>query len=310
MSEKTTVSVEEEALAKAPKNKYIDWLLDAVKGFIVGTANVIPGVSGGTLMLVLGIYEKLIGSLSNITKQFKKSFVTLLPILVGIALAIITMSRVITDCLVKYPFPTVMLFFGAVLGGLPMLFARVKKEKVKPVYLLILAITFALVLSLLFLGEGGNADLSHMNPLKYLVVIFMGAIGSATMVIPGVSGSALLMTLGYYHPIYGAIGDLTKSGSDKVHDLIIASAFAIGVVVGILAVAKLINMLLTKYEVPSYWGIIGFVIASALVIIFQNFFMVDGVWTPFTTVLAGTSVFQYVLGVLLAALGFYGAYKM
>lgn len=303
----TTAPVSE---GQSPKNPWLDKLMDVVKGFIVGTANVIPGVSGGTLMLVLGIYEKLIGSLSNITKQFKKSIITLLPILLGVLIAIVTMSRVITDCLVKYPFPTVMLFFGAVLGGLPMLFKRVKKEPVKPAYIGILAITFALVVSLLFLGQSGNADLSHMNPWKFLVVIFMGAIGSATMVIPGVSGSALLMTFGYYHPIYGAIGDLTKSGSDKGHDLIIAAAFAIGVVLGIWGVAKLINMLLTKYEVPSYWGIIGFVIASALVIIVQNFFMLDGVWAPFTTVLAGTSVFQYVLGVLLAALGFYGAYKM
>ena len=312
MSEKTTAPVEETAHAavKEPKNKYLGWLLDAAKGFIVGTANVIPGVSGGTLMLVLGIYEKLIGSLSNITKQFKKSILTLLPILVGVGIAILTMSRVITDCLVKFPFPTVMLFFGAVLGGLPMLFKRVAKEKVKPAYIGILLLTFALVIGLLFLGQSGNADLSHMNVWKFIVVIFMGAIGSATMVIPGVSGSALLMTFGYYHPIYGAIGDLTKSGSDKGHDLIIALAFAIGVVLGIWGVAKLINMLLTKFEVPSYWGIIGFVIASAIVIVVQNFFMLDGNFAAFTTVLAGTSAIQYVLGVVLAGLGFYGAYKM
>ena len=278
MSEKTTAPVEEVAV-KAPKNKGLDWLLDIVKGFIVGTANVIPGVSGGTLMLVLGIYEKVIGSISNIFKQFKKSVLTLLPVLVGVAVAILTMSRLITYCLDAYTFATIMLFVGAVLGGMPMLIARVKKDPVKPLYVVIGLITFALVIGMLFLGQGSNADLSHMNPIKFLVVIFMGAIGSATMIIPGVSGSALLMTFGYYKPIYGAIGDITNSAStQRGNDIIIAIAFVIGTAVGIWAVAKLIEMLLKKFEIQSYWGIIGFVLASAIIIVLQNFFMLDGAW--------------------------------
>ena len=309
MSEQTTVPAEVET--KEPKNKGLDWLLDIVKGFIVGTANVIPGVSGGTLMLVLGIYEKVIGSISNIFKQFKKSVLTLLPVLVGVGVAILSMSKIITYCLDAYTFATIMLFVGAVLGGMPMLIARVKKDPVKPLYVVIGLITFALVIGMLFLGQGGNANLSHMNIFKFLVVIFMGAIGSATMIIPGVSGSALLMTFGYYTPIYGAIGDLTNADSTtRGNDALIALAFLIGTAVGIWAVAKLIEMLLKKYEVQSYWGIIGFVLASAIIIVLQNFFMLDGAWTSAATVLAGTPVWEYILGVALAALGFYGSYKM
>lgn len=310
MSEKTTAAVEETAV-KAPKNKGLDWLLDIVKGFIVGTANVIPGVSGGTFMLVLGIYEKVIGSISNIFKQFRKSVITLFPILVGVAIAILSMSRLITYCLEEYTFATIMLFVGAVLGGMPMLIGKVKGRPVKPLYLLICLITFALVIGMLFLGQGHNADLSHMNPLKFLMVVFMGAIGSATMVIPGVSGSALLMTFGYYKPIYGSIGDITNSAStQRGTDLIIALAFVIGTAVGIWAVAKLIEMLLKKFEIQSYWGIIGFILSSAIIIVLQNFFMLDGAWTSAATVLAGTSVIEYIVGVALAALGFYGAYKL
>ena len=309
MSEQTAAPVEQNI--KEPKNKGLDWLLDIVKGFIVGTANVIPGVSGGTFMLVLGIYEKVIGSISNIFKQFKKSVITLLPILVGVGIAILSMSRIITYCLDTYTFATIMLFVGAVFGGLPMLIARVKKDPVKPLYVLIGLITFALVIGLLFLGQGQNADLSHMNLWKFLVVVFMGAIGSATMVIPGVSGSALLMTFGYYKPIYGSIGDLTNSASTSHgNDLIIALAFAIGTAIGIWSVAKLIDMLLHKFEIQSYWGILGFILSSAIVIVLANFFSVDGVWTSAATVLAGTSVVEYIVGVLLAALGFYGAYKL
>ncbi|MBP5271913.1 MAG: DUF368 domain-containing protein [Clostridia bacterium] len=310
MSEKTTAAVEETAV-KAPRNRGLDWLLDIVKGFIVGTANVIPGVSGGTFMLVLGIYEKVIGSISNIFKQFKKSVITLLPILVGVAVAILSMSRLITYCLDTYTFATIMLFVGAVLGGMPMLIKKVRGEPVKPLYVVICLITFALVIGMLFLGQGHNADLSHMNPLKFLVVVFMGAIGSATMVIPGVSGSALLMTFGYYKPIYGSIGDITNSAStQRGNDIVIAIAFVIGTAIGIWAVAKLIDMLLQKFEIQSYWGIIGFILSSAIIIVLQNFFMVDGLWTSAATVLAGTSVLEYILGAVLAALGFYGAYKL
>lgn len=310
MSETTPVSVEE-APEKTPKKKGLGWLMDIVKGFIVGTANVIPGVSGGTLMLVLGIYEKVVGSIANIFKQFKKSILTLLPVLIGVGVAILSMSRVITYCLNAFTFATIMLFVGAVLGGLPMLVTRVKKDPVKPLYILICFITFAIVIGMMFLGQGNDADLTHMNFLKFFVVLFMGAIGSATMIIPGVSGSALLMTFGYYTPIYGAIGDITKSSSNhRGTDLVIALAFAIGTLIGIWAVSKLVKMLLTKFEIQSYWGIIGFVVASAIIIVLQNFFMVDGVWTSAATVLAGTTVWEYIIGVLLAALGFYGSYKM
>ena len=311
MSEQNVTPAEVETKVKEPKNKGLDWLLDIVKGFIVGTANVIPGVSGGTFMLVLGIYEKIIGSISNITKQFKKSFLVLLPILVGIALAILSMSKVVTFCLDTFTFATIMLFVGAVLGGVPTVVQRLKKDPIKVSYIIIGLITFALVILMLFLGQGKNADLTHMNVWKFFVVVFMGAIGSATMVVPGVSGSALLMTFGYYKPIYGSIGDLTNAATThRGADLAITIAFALGAALGIWAVAKLIDMLLKKFEIESYWGILGFLISSAIIILVQNFFMVDGVWASAATVLAGTSVIEYIVGVALAALGFYGAYKL
>ena len=106
---------------------------------------------------------------------------------------------------------------------------------------------------------------------------------------------------------------LSQTASDSTtrgNDALIALGFLIGTAVGIWAVAKLIEMLLKKYEVQSYWGIIGFVLASAIIIVLQNFFMLDGAWTSAATVLAGTPVWEYILGVALAALGFYGSYKM
>jgi putative membrane protein len=288
--------------------KFKEFIVYTVKGFVIGIANVIPGVSGGTLALVLGIYEKLIGAISHIRKQFKESCGILIPILIGIVLAFLSMSHVVTYCLENYLFATVLFFFGAVLGGLPMLFKKIKTEKVKPAHILIFVITFAVVFLLLFAGAGNDVSLAHLNIGKLLLLVLIGAVASATMVVPGVSGSAFLMTIGYYYPVMNEVKNLTVSGSDKGHAFAILIPFGIGVIIGIVLISKLIEFLLKKYEIKTYWGIIGFVIASALVIIMQNFFMVDGA-IGVATALKNTHVAEYIIGVVLAIGGYIVTYK-
>lgn len=282
------------------------FLIDTLKGFIIGAANVIPGASGGTLALVIGIYEKLIGALSNIASDLKNSLKTLAPILLGVAIAFLTLSHVITFCLEKFLFATIMLFFGAVLGGMPMLAGKVKGKKVKPAYIAVAVVTFAVVIGLVFLGTGADVDISTFSIGKILLLFVAGAVAAATMVIPGVSGSAFLMTIGLYEPVMNQVKALTSSDGDKGHALIVVLIVAVGIIVGIVGIAKLINMLLKNYETGTYWAIIGFVLSSAIVILLQNFFLGAGVAAN----LAGTSVLEYIAGAVLAVLGFLGAYKL
>ena len=282
------------------------FLIDTLKGFIIGAANVIPGASGGTLALVIGIYEKLIGALSNIASDLKNSLKTLAPILLGVAIAFLTLSHVITFCLDKFLFATIMLFFGAVLGGMPMLAGKVKGKKVKPAYIAVAVVTFAVVIGLVFLGTGADVDISTFSIGKILLLFVAGAVAAATMVIPGVSGSAFLMTIGLYEPVMNQVKALTSSDGDKGHALIVVLIVAVGIIVGIVGIAKLIDMLLKNYETGTYWAIIGFVLSSAIVILLQNFFLGAGVAAN----LAGTSVIEYIAGVVLAVLGFLGAYKL
>ncbi|MCQ2486993.1 MAG: DUF368 domain-containing protein [Clostridia bacterium] len=282
------------------------FLIDTLKGFIIGAANVIPGASGGTLALVIGIYEKLIGALSNIASDLKNSLKTLAPILLGVAIAFLTLSHVITFCLDKFLFATIMLFFGAVLGGMPMLSGKVKGKKVKPAYIAVAVATFAVVIGLVFLGTGTDVDISTFSIGKILLLFVAGAVAAATMVIPGVSGSAFLMTIGLYEPVMNQVKALTSSDGDKGHALIVILIVAVGIIVGIVGIAKLIDMLLKNYETGTYWAIIGFVLSSAIVILLQNFFLGAGVAAN----LAGTSVLEYIAGVVLAVLGFLGAYKL
>ncbi len=287
--------------------KLKDFFITLLKGAGIGTAMIIPGVSGGTLALILGIYEKLIYAISHVFRKFKESMGLLIPVLIGALLSFVLLAKLIDPALEYHLFPTILFFFGAVLGGLPMLLNKLKGKQVRTSYVAIAVITFAVVIGLLFTGEGRDASFEHMGFIGYLLLILVGAVSAATMVIPGVSGSAFLMTVGYYKPVIAIIDNVRDNPGLAVKVL---APMAVGMVLGIFFIAKLIEYLLKNFEVQTYWGIVGFVVASAAVIFIQNFFKVDGVWTSIGTVLAGTSVLDYILGVLLCALGFFLAYKL
>lgn len=243
-----------------------------IKGFIMGIANIIPGVSGGTLALTMGIYENFIGAISHFFSNLKENIKFLLPIFIGIGLSLLTMSNVITASFNKYPIPTTLFFMGLVIGGIPMLFSKIKgtKEVKKPISYVILFLTFLLVMVLafskeIFGGTLGNADFSNLNILGYLNLTLIGTIAAATMVIPGVSGSLVLMLLGFYFPIVNVIKELTHFNNIG-SNILIAGFFGVGILIGIVLIAKLIEWLLAKFETFTYFGVIGFIIASVLAI--------------------------------------------
>lgn len=243
-----------------------------LKGFIMGIANIIPGVSGGTLALTLGIYEDFIGAISHFLSDIKKNLKFLIPVVIGMGLSILTMSNVISFSFDHYPIPTTLFFMGLVIGGIPMLYNKVKgtKEKKKVSSYIILAITFLFVMMLAFseeiFGSGlGDASFSNMNIFDYIKLLFVGIIAAATMVIPGVSGSLVLMLLGYYQQVIDAIKELTHF-ENIFNNIIILGIFGIGVLIGIILVAKLIEWLFKKYEVKTYFGVLGFILASIVAI--------------------------------------------
>ena len=243
-----------------------------IKGFIMGIGNIIPGVSGGTLALTLGIYEKFIEAISHFFDKLKENIKFLVPIFLGIGLSLLTMSNVITEAFEHYPVPTAFLFMGLVIGGIPMLSNKVKKSKErKQVSSYIIAlITFALVIVLAFsdqlFGSGlSDVTLKNLDLTGYILLFLVGLVAAATMVIPGVSGSLVLMLLGYYLPVVNAIKDLTHF-NNIVDNCLILIPFGLGVVVGIVVIAKIIEWLLKKYEAKTYFGVLGFIIASIIAI--------------------------------------------
>ena len=246
-----------------------------IKGFIMGIANIIPGVSGGTLALTMGIYEDFIEAISHFFSKLKENIKFLVPIFIGMGLSILTASNIVSTCFDKYPVPTTLFFMGLVIGGIPMLYGKVKNDKKKKKenntsnYIISL-ITFTVVILMAFsnqiFGKGlGDVCLSNISFGGYIALFFVGVISAATMVIPGVSGSLVLMLLGYYLPIVDTIKDLTHFNNIG-HNLLVLIPFGIGVVIGIVLIAKLIEYLLKKYERKTYYGVLGFILASVIAI--------------------------------------------
>ena len=237
-----------------------------LKGFALGIANVIPGVSGGTIAVILGIYEKLIDILSNLKTKLKENFKYLLFLAIGLILAIGLFSNAVTFCLKNYPFATILFFIGFIIGGMPPLLNKVKsKIDIKSVIRFIIAFTVVMLMAFIT-PDTMNKSLDIIN-IKTLIILFLiGVLGAASMVLPGISGSFVLMLIGYYEPIMNSISEFTKL-NNLTHNILILAMFGLGVLFGIIFMAKLIKILLEKYEIPMYMGIIGFVIASAISIL-------------------------------------------
>jgi putative membrane protein len=252
---------------------------------VIGIANVIPGVSGGTMMVSMGIYDKLISSITHLFSNFKKSFMTLLPIGIGMIAGILGLARIIEWMFNNAPVQTNLFFIGLILGGLPMIFRNVKGKKMGISGIIGFVFFFALVAGMSFLRDvtGSDADIS-INLISIIKLFGVGIIAAATMVIPGVSGSMMLMLLGYYNPIVGTISRMVDALIARDFGTVFSCVgillpFGIGVVVGIFAIAKLIEILLKRYPSQTFSVILGLVLASPVAILMETGFATANVVT-------------------------------
>lgn len=245
------------------------FLINMLKGGAIGLAMIIPGVSGGTLAVLLGIYDKIIGSISELFKDFKASFLFLLPILLGAVVAFAALYFPLNLALKYAPFPTIMLFAGFMLGSTPDMILGARKDGFKKFDIASVLIPLAVVVGICFIPNMGDVDLSAAMPWHtYLVLAVMGVLASCALVVPGISGSMLLLIFGYYEPILSMISGLR---TDFGHSLLVLAIFALGVVVGFFTIAKLMKYLLSKFHRSTMWAIVGFVIGSIPAVIITFF---------------------------------------
>lgn len=247
-----------------------------LKGIVIGVANIIPGVSGGTMAVSMGIYDRIIHAATHLLSEFKKSMRILIPILIGAVLGLVVVARIIEAMFERVPFETNLLFIGLIIGGLPAMAKKVKGQSIRLSHIIACIVFFSLVVGMAAIGEteGAAADLSF-NAGNVVKLFGVGVIASATMVVPGVSGSMILMIMGYYNPILSEVNrfidNLVQFNISGLLDgCMVLVPFGIGVVVGIFAIAKIIEFIFTKFPYIAYWAIIGLIVASPFAIVMMN----------------------------------------
>lgn len=264
----------------------------ALKGAAIGVAMIIPGISGGTVAVLLEIYEEMIKAISSLRKEFKKSVLYLLPILIGMIIAFGMMYFPIKYALLYIPLQTISLFAGLMIGSCPKMITDAKKNGFKMINLISLIVPFVFVVGICFIPNMGNVNLSIDMPIiNYLVLFIVGVVASCALVIPGVSGSMFLLIIGYYHPIFNTISQIKVNPG---HSILVLMIFAIGLLVGFFTIAKIMKVLLEKYPRATYWAIVSFVIGS-IPAIYISF---DYTKTVVNTITVITSSICVVLGII------------
>ena len=229
------------------------------RGLIMGISDVIPGVSGGTIAVLLGIYDRLIASINGIlSKEWKKHIGFLIPLGIGILTAIFLFANIIEWLFEHYPGPTQFFFLGLILGVLPYLFHKADaRNKFKGNHILLLIIGIAIVASMAFFNPNEGDVIQKVTGTTYVLLFFSGFIASSAMIIPGISGSFMLLLIGVYATIISAISNL---------QLDIIAVTGLGIVIGIVVMSKVINYFLTNYYTATFAIIIGLVIGSVFVV--------------------------------------------
>lgn len=246
--------------------KFSEYILTAVKGACMGAADVIPGVSGGTIAFIMGIYDKFVASLAAINAEAVKLFFTgkfkefwrhinggfLLSLVVGIGVSVISLATVMQTLLSDFPIQTWAFFFGLIVASSIFILRGISGWGLREILFLIGGILLGVTI----------CTLSPTQTPDALWFIFLsGAIAICAMILPGISGSFILLILGKYQYILGAVSDLV-AGQNIAGNLLIIGVFAIGAVVGILSFSKFLHWLLSRWHKQALIILAGFIIGS------------------------------------------------
>lgn len=240
-------------------------------GILIGTAMVIPGVSGAVIAVIFGVYDKMILALTNLFKDFKKHFIFLFILGIGILIGAIWFSNVMMFLYEKHEALTKLSFIGLILGGVPYLFKEVKLKNEKINYpAIILTILLSVILFLLSKNNINFLDKydSHGAIIGFSLLFLAGVIYSVGKVVPGVSGSFLLIVIGLYEYVLSVMSHPITFGLKEINKLI---PFSLGLLFGVLSLLKLMKFLLEKKFGLIYSMIIGFVLGSIVALIPANF---------------------------------------
>lgn len=296
------------------------------KGIFLGIANIIPGVSGGTIAVVLRIFDMLIEAINNFFKNPTKYIKFLIPIMFGAGTGIILFSKILETALENFSLQTNVFFVGLVAGSIPLIYNQAKKFEVKPIYYLATLISFSIVVAMAIAKEPTSSeDTEILLNISWGIKIFLSSIlAGASMIIPGISGSFVMVLLGIYNLILVSISGLIDIVIDALkmivtgdfiagimyvigsNQFLIICISAIGLLVGIVVVSRLIEFLLKRAFSLTYFTILGLIFGS-----------IFSIFNSPETYASNPNYFEFPQAItiiaicsILFALGFFIAYKL
>ena len=252
-------------------NKLPTPIKDGITGAAIGTAIIVPGISGGTIALVFGAFKKIVDAVDKLfTKSFWKALGILMPFLIGSIIAVAALVYPFQLAFDYCLFSIVCLFAGFILGSLPSITDQIKNEPFTKANLVQLVVGFVVaasigILSVIFDFNAGISALFANRPwFLYLIIFVVGMFGSTGLIVPGFSGSMLLLVIGFYHPILSLV-----DFSNFWPNISLGFVFALGVLAGFIILSKLMNKLITNHKRSTLFVVLGF-IGGSLISIFVN----------------------------------------
>ncbi|MBO4325649.1 MAG: DUF368 domain-containing protein [Clostridia bacterium] len=277
-----------------------------IKGIVVGMANIIPGVSGGTIAVVTGIFDPLINAINTLFKKFKKNIKFLLPVGLGLVVGVVAFSKLIGLSLDKFPLQTGLFFAGLVIGSVPLILKKAGEgSRFRTVYLVPFALCAMVVVAMAvyqtyFSAGTETVSAGALPAISFGLVIklfFGGMLSAGAMVVPGVSGSLVMMLIGIYDDVLAMI-----SGLVSFHDMktvlsaaLLAVPLALGIIAGIFTIAKIISILFKRAKTGTYYGILGLLCGSVLALLinlgqYNITYSVPGILAAVVALAAGAAI--------------------
>ena len=264
--------------------KIKEWFRKLVAGLAIGAGAAIPGVSGAAIAVIFHVYEDIIGAVNNFRKKFGWAIKVLIPILLGIIIAVIACIIIFSYAFEYLMFVLICVFAGFLIGSFPGITDEVKGEKLNKKYVLLIALgaLFVIILGVLNVIVGLNgftvANLFNPQPVwwLYLLLIPVGAVAAVALTVPGLSGSLILLILGFYRPLVDNVkewaSEMLKHGDFSHTGALfgVLGCFAFGCLIGVVVVSKIMNILLKKWRKETFFAIIGFIAGSIFVLFFNS----------------------------------------
>lgn len=285
--------------------KVKEFFIDLAKGASLG-AGLLPGVSAGTIGLIVNIYDKLIMGINNLKKNFIRAFLTLLPIGIGWVVSgviLLYLQHLAWDYI---PFLIVCICSGFIIGGLPTIYKEsgIEKAKAKDTSRFIIGFVLASLIGIMsvlaYVFNWFSFEEAFLNPNSnwwvYIVIIVIGFVSAAACIIPGISGAMILFIFGLYQPvldIYFGENSIIHNSARLSSGLLLTLCLVVGVIIGFLFISKVMKSLLEKHKRGTYGYVLGFVVGSIIAMFLNN-----QIWPTYFNE-ATSKPWQFVIGFIL-----------